>query len=290
MSKGRIAHNCICCDGINLNKSSAVLMPFVAKRVFDHEPVMITQEWGMRDLQIGMAYSLCNSIQCADCGVLFLDLRFSDAEMANLYANYRDDEYTRLRAYYEPGYKEMSDYLFSQRSDYILKIEEYLELFVPSTPSVLDWGGDTGINTPLRDRARLIHIYDISNKSTVTGTQSVDLATVKQLKYDLIVCSQVLEHVSYPQDLICDIVSVMDSDTLLYLEVPHEELMQSSPRSKDLYNLKRHWHEHINFFSEDSIRLLVKHCGLTLKGLKYINISYGLKKTGCVISILCQRS
>jgi hypothetical protein len=285
MNRERIAKSCICCGGTHLKKAPAVLMPFVAKRVFDHEPIMIAPEWGMRDLKSGMAYTLCNSIQCASCGVLFLDLRFSDVEMASLYANYRDEEYTHLRDHYEPGYREICKF-YSVRADYIAKIEEFLTPLVPSAPALLDWGGDTGINTPLKEQASFVHIYDISNKPSLKGTLAVDLETARQSSYDLITCSQVLEHVPYPQDVINQIISVMDAHTLLYLEVPYEELMRTEPGLTELHRIKRHWHEHINFFSEESVRSLVKGAGLTLVEQRFINISLGWRDA-CVISVLC---
>ena len=261
-------------------------MPFVAKRVFDHEPVAITPAWGMRDLKLGMAYSLCNSIQCSNCGVLFLDMRFSDTEMASLYRGYRDEEYTRLREHFEPGYREINEY-YSGRAPYITKIEDLLRPFVPPAPALLDWGGDTGINTPLIAEASLVHIYDISNKPTVEGAQAIDLATARRHRYDLITCSQVLEHVPYPDDIIREVVSVMSVDTLFYVEVPYEQLMQGQSGSKNLYLAKRHWHEHINFFSEESLLALVKRSGLKMVDLRAINISLGWRDA-CVIGVLCR--
>src|SRR5437016_2710182 len=91
-SNERIASRCICCDGDQLAKSPAILMPFIAKRVFGWEPVEIMDDWGLRDIKSGMAYPLCNSVQCASCGVLFLDIRFSDSEMATLYSGYRGEQ------------------------------------------------------------------------------------------------------------------------------------------------------------------------------------------------------
>jgi len=54
-------------------------------------------------------------------------------------------------------------------------------------PRVLDWGGDTGVNTPFRSRAMQHDVYDISNRPMVEGARSVDLDTVKASVYDLIV-------------------------------------------------------------------------------------------------------
>ena len=221
-------------------------MPFIAKRVFDHEPLLITPELGLRDLQSGIAYSVCNSMQCQSCGALFLDIRFSNMEMASLYAGYRNEEYTRLRDHYEPGYSKVSE-SYSERHRYIAEIEKFLTPHLPDTPMILDWGGDTGINTPLIHSARTVHIYDISNKPTLEGIHAVSLKAARREKYDLIVRSQVLEHVPYPQDILSEIVTVMGDDTLLYVEVPYEELMRTNAGSRDIHYAKHHWHEHINF-------------------------------------------
>lgn len=288
MNRERIAADCICCGGSDLNRSSAVLMPFVAKRVFGHEPVEITAEWGLRDLQPGMAYSLCNSLQCTGCGALFLDLRFSDRELAALYAGYRDEEYTRLREHFEPGYRELSAF-FGERSGYIARIEEFLRPLVAPHPALLDWGGDTGINTPLRLSARSVHIYDISDQPCIAGTQAVDLATLRQSSYDLIICSQVLEHIPYPLELLTEIASVMGQGSLLYLEVPYEGLMQTEPDSRELHRSKRHWHEHVNFFSEAALRSLVQRAGLSPVQLETIDISLDWRNS-CVFSLLCRLS
>ena len=118
-----VARHCICCESARLDRSPAVLMPFVAKRVFGHEPVEITADWGLRDLKAGMAYTLCNSLQCADCGVLFLDYRFGDEQMAALYGGYRDQTYTRERDHYEPGYASMAAQDFAQRHAYVADVE-----------------------------------------------------------------------------------------------------------------------------------------------------------------------
>jgi len=286
MTKERIATQCICCGGKDLIKSPAILMPFVAKRVFDHEPVMIAEEWGMRDLHLGMAYSVCNTLKCIVCGVLFLDIRFSDIEMSALYTGYRNEEYTRLRNFYEPGYNRTNEY-FSIRSEYISQIETFLSPFVPAEPFILDWGGDDGINTPLKDVAHSVHIYDISNKPVMAGMLAVDLATVRRSKYDLIVCSQVFEHIPYPKDMLTEIVSVMNQETLFFLEVPYEALMRTHARSKDIHTLKRHWHEHINFFSEESLLIMLEQAGLKVLEMKVTPITHELRDCS-VISILCR--
>ena len=81
----RLAKRCVACDGDRLEHVPAVLMPFVADRIFGWRPTEISPEWGLRDIPAGMASSVCKTMMCEDCGMLFLDMRFDDEEMAALY-------------------------------------------------------------------------------------------------------------------------------------------------------------------------------------------------------------
>lgn len=288
MAKDRIARQCICCTSPELDRSPAVLMPFVAQRVFGHEPVQITEEWGLRDLQLGMAYTLCASLQCQQCGALFLDYRFSDAEMMSLYQGYRDERYNRERQRFEPGYASTVEH-YEGRASYIADVERWLEPRLPANPAVLDWGGDSGINTPLLGRSRLTHVYDISTVAPLPGVKAVDLETIKLHHYDLITCSQVLEHVPYPLDLLAQIAESLHADTLLYLEVPYEALIRNNPGSKQLASLKRHWHEHINFYTEQSLRELVSQAGLQVQEFMHLDVDLGWRN-GTLLGLLAKRA
>ncbi|HDS1800368.1 TPA: class I SAM-dependent methyltransferase [Pseudomonas putida] len=282
-----IARHCICCGGDQLQRSPAVLMPFVALRVFGHEPVEITADWGLRDLRQGMAYTLCNSLQCQECGALFLDYRFTDEQMAALYHNYRDDLYNNQRIRFEPGYVNVVQH-YHQRAAYLDAVEEWLAPRLPAAPAVLDWGGDSGINSPFRERNRLLHIHDISGVELVSGAERVDLQRIGQTCYDLVTCSQVLEHVSYPQELVERMLPAVGPGTLLYLEVPHEALVREHPGSLELVPLKRHWHEHVNFFTEAAMRRLLERLGLEVVDVLRLPVDLGWTR-GEVLGVLARR-
>jgi len=263
-------------------------MPFVAQRAFGWEPVEITEEWGLRDIKSGMAYPLCNSVQCADCGVLFLDIRFTDSEMASIYSGYREEEYVELRERFEPGYRARNRVIL-EGHDYTWKIEDFLSAHLPRAPKVLDWGGDTGLNTPFKSRCSQLHIYDISAKPVVDGASRVNLDTVQSTRYDLIVISNVLEHLPFPSDTLSEIRLAMSADTVLYVEVPHEELMIINPGSKNLAEKKKHWHEHVNFFTRESLEFLLLGCGLKTIDIKTMDVSSG-GRAGHVYCLTCKRT
>lgn len=283
-----IADRCICCGGEALHKSPAVLMPFVAKRVFDWEPVEITSDWGMQTLSLGMAYPLCNSLQCQACGMLFLDMRFDDAEMGRLYGGYRGAEYTALRERFEPGYAARNG-LLMERAAYLPQVEALIAPHLTGPPHVLDWGGDTGLNTPFRDSAASLSVYDISGLVMAEGVTAVGRDGLADAAFDLVVCSNVLEHVSAPADLLAEITAVLKPETLFYLEVPLEAYVAANANAPNLAAGKKHWHEHINFFTETALRALVERCGLAVVRFEVIETPiYG--RLGRQFCLLCRRA
>lgn len=257
----RVATRCICCGSEDLAGSPAILMPFVADRALGWAPVVIDDSWGLKTIRNGNAYSICKTLRCRECEHLFCDIRFTDDEMNALYAGYREEDYTSLRDHYEPGYRARNEGLVETIS-YKTDIEAFLTPYVRDPLTILDWGGDTGLNTPFEERRASLDIFDISGKSAVSGARAVTAEQAAEAQYSLIVCGQVLEHIPYPSDVLSAIRTVMDQDTILYIEVPFEEIMRSEAQDRE--KMKRHWHEHINFYSRSSLIALLDCCGFSV--------------------------
>lgn len=280
-----LADACICCGANNLASSPAVLMPFVASRALGQEPLEITADWGLRDLQPGMAYTLCHSLQCRACGVLFLDLRFTPTQMAALYEGYRGPAYTQQRDRFEPGYAVAAAQDYTRRHAYIAEVEDWLAPHLPPQPLILDWGGGDGRNTPFLGRAR-VRVHDISGTALLQGAERADAQS--RQGNDLLVCMQVLEHVADPLAVLQGLLPLMGPQTLLYLEVPHEALVRQHPHGTDLTPHKRHWHEHINFFTEQCLRQLAARVGLRVVDTLRLPIDNGARQ-GEVLGLLLVR-
>jgi SAM-dependent methyltransferase len=242
-------------------------MPFIAYRIFGWTPVEITPEWGLRSLKAGMAYPLCTSLQCQACGLLFLDIRFSDAEMAALYAGYRGSDYTAQREGFEPGYAAINAAILANIPD-TAPAEAFLAAHVKPSPRVLDWGGDTGDNTPFRATAAAVDIFDISDQPVAAGARRVSRAQLETAHYDLVVLSHVLEHVPEPEVVVREAAAALDSNATLYIEVPYEALIAAAPNAHDLAPRKKYWHEHVNFFTETAMRALFAQCELQIVALE----------------------
>jgi hypothetical protein len=249
-------------------------MPFVANRVFGWEPVEITKDWGMRDIRCGMAYPLCNTLRCGSCGLVLLDIRFDEVEMSALYRGYRGSEYVAQRAKYEPDYRARNDALSLGASN-IAQVEELLRPFAGSIARVLDWGGGTGQNTPFRREALVHHVFDISDSPLVDGAVRVDSDVAATEDYDLVVLSHVLEHLPYPRDTVAQVALTMGIDTLLWVSVPFEGIMRQSADSSSAYLQKHHWHEHVNFFTQDALSRLLASAGLLVVADRVLEVVVG---------------
>lgn len=282
----QLADTCICCGASDLASSPAVLMPFVASRALGQEPLEISASWGMRDLKPGMAYTLCHSLQCRACECLFLNYRFTPEQMASLYAGYRGPAYTHQRDTFEPGYAASAARTFSARQPYIANVEAWLAPFLTGRPRILDWGGGDGSNTPFLGQGHVC-IHDISGAALVHGAERAD--THEPANYDLLVCMQVLEHVTEPLAVLHEMLPLMSPRTLMYVEVPHEALMRQHPPGTDLTPHKRHWHEHINFFTETALRQLTARAGLQVKDTLRLPVG-NEANPGEVLGLLLQKA
>lgn len=222
---------CLCCGHAGLISTPATLAPFVAERT-------------------GVDQA-CHTLTCAYCGFSFLDIRFTDAQMFALYHDYRGPEYVEQRERHEHGYKARNDEL-SKPCSWKPKIETFLGQYATLPVKMLDWGGDTGINSPFEGN-RELHIYDIGNKPVIDGALKI---TEPRGYYDLIVCASVLEHLPDPAEVVSQISHI--EHALIYFDVPVEN------RKRD------RWHEHINVFNLYCLAILFKRCGVQVIDYQYL--------------------
>jgi hypothetical protein len=73
------------------------------------------------------------------------------------------------------------------------------------------------------------------------------------------------------------------------LEVPLEAIFQEQKTSLPRGRKKKHWHEHINFFSQKSLVKLVQSCGLEVLAEDTLPVSLGWRKS-TVQMLICKLS
>ena len=256
---------CVICDGQIRRLKRALVAPFLAKRMWDRMPFCV-------DL-----------VRCDACGFTFYNPRLDDADLRRLYANYRSDEYQSMRHASEPWYtKNFNSDLASASSyqDRRARLAPILRQVVGqrTISRILDYGGDRGdLVVGLFGDAQPF-VYDISGISAAPGvTSTINPAACNA---DLIVNSNVLEHVGFPRALVSEIFRASPEGGLVFLEVPCEfptglkriarriaqigimvlmrpTLARFVVRPAGLYMMQ----EHINYFTEHSLSQLVRSCG-----------------------------
>lgn len=81
----------------------------------------------------------------------------------------------------------------------------------------------------------------------------------------------------------------MRPETILYVEVPHEEVMRLSDDPAQRQERKRHWHEHINFFTPSALNAVFGDVGLSIIERKSHPVT-AAGKDSHVFSIVARRS
>ena len=175
---------CVICDGPIRHVKRALVAPFLAKRIWNRKPFCL------------------NLVKCEACGFMFYNPRLDDDELQRAYGGYRSKEYREMRHKSEPWYTEKfnaelaSDAHYASRRAKLAPIfQQHLQEY--KIKRVLDYGGDRGdLMLGLFGNAELL-VYDISGATPAPGVHATSDPTT--CSADLIINSNVLEHVGAPQ-------------------------------------------------------------------------------------------
>lgn len=170
--------------------------------------------------------------------------------MGRMYKDYWGDEYKKARILIEPSYASLANKIDEEDVELRKKaLEGFLSRFYLNIQSALDYGGN-GDAIPFPCAAYTPY----SGKPHPTKL------------YDIIFCCHVLEHVSYPAEVLEKIKSLRSFSSHIYLEVPLE-----IDENKTDFN-GQFFHEHINFFTKRSLEKLAENAGLIPSIIEYFPI------------------
>jgi hypothetical protein len=257
--------SCVICEAPIRRLKRALVAPFVAERTWKRKPFCV-------DL-----------VGCDSCGFMFYNPRLEDEDLANLYRGYRSDEFQRMRFQTEPWYTSSFNHDIASPESYEVRrtlLAPILKKSLGDRPirRILEYGGDRGdLAAGLIDGAEAFS-YDISGTEVAPGvTAAPDPASCRA---DLILNSNVLEHVGFPRLLVRDILNAAPSGGLVFLEVPAElpfgayrlsrriaqiGIMAATRPRTARYVLRPAalymMHMHINYFSKRSLKTLMQKCG-----------------------------
>ena len=261
----KLINNCVCCGSKRLERGLGYFQPFISHKVMDYPAEQI-------NVNGGAFYPLLftNSLRCVDCSFVFSQVRFDDEEMAKIYTDYRGPEYTDTRSLFEPGYAQLNKNLGKHPQEVqsraaALASFVHPEVDITKVSSVLDYGGDEGQHIPSYFSQDKKYVYEVSGVDAVEGVTKVNDASNGYV--DFIICSNVLEHLPYPAKALDKISNWMHKDTILFIDVPDEMTGNGEhPLS---------FHEHINYFTEPSIKALMQKNGFEVLKVKTVELDFG---------------
>lgn len=278
---------CIACGSRQLSYCRAYAAPFLLERIgaspSARQPVQL--------------------VRCQRCSMVFFNPRLNEREMSLLYRDYRGVQYQRMRQRHEPNYtREFNKGIGSHAKELANRKGNTAEIIrrhaqAEDVRSILDFGGDRGQFIPedLAPNGKVV--FDISGCESLPGITTVPtLEHLQGRKFDLIMCSHVLEHVSKPLDVLETLRTFGHRDTLYYFEVPLESPFDVADAPWSLrttaWNLlfripfalrlvqdvlrrgRFYMHEHVNLFSINSLQQMLSN-----------NSFIVLEARGCMLDI-----
>lgn len=172
------------------------------------------------------APALTRIMFCANCGFRFFDRGLSKSEAERYYRGYRSDDYCAARNRFEPFYtarvhRELALWLASPH-----RRQAVADVLVHHSGngkfgSILDYGGGDGTLIADLDAGERA-VFDPSGAQPVAGVSRIAEEACSGRQWDLIVCAQVLEHLTDPRHAVEKLGAMLAPDGRLYLEVPDE--------------------------------------------------------------------
>lgn len=231
----------------------------------------------------------------------FFDIRPDGAEMSRLYSEYRGERYCRIRSEFEPRYRDINGLLGTSAAEVSARQQHFVQALSgagwkqPSNLRCLDFGGDRGQQFPPSFRDARLAVYDVSGTQPEPGVEAISAAQLTGRSFDIVMCNHVLEHVAAPRDTVDHIARLLDRGAYAYFEVPDEAPMGVLPRvsrfvrgvvgdriADRLAGVRGglgvrlpQLHEHINLFSETTLRTLIGRAGLEVVCSDSATLDYG---------------
>ena len=289
-------NKCFICNSNNVENLKSSVSDFLKMRMYEGKNVPT------------------NVIHCNDCDFTYYTLRPNEEEIKRLYNNYRNSTYQKERQCFESWYTPIINEMIgngtveieSRRKNSEEIFAKYINIDMIST--VLDYGGDRGQHIPPILNGKKRYVYEISGVRTVPGVYNLTNIADKQNYFDVVLCCNVLEHVVNPAQILTDISNVMKRKGYLYIEVPFDNPLFSSKLDSVhfLFNKYFSWkdiikqffkmlrvkgfkpmHEHINFFSQKSLEILLKNNSFDILHNQIYKLNFGWTRPK-IISVLAR--
>lgn len=186
-------------------------------------------------------------VGCRQCGLMIYLPRPTDAEISEKYA-------------FVNGMGDATPSKGEHPERTALRARRVFNILKPHAPraarKVLDYGGGDGrLLKQFVDKGFDCGLLDYSNRPiagvTRLGSTEADLAP--DARFDVIVCSHVVEHLGSPRECLARLSNVLAYDGVIYVEVPYEVFNQLPANAEPV--------THVNFFTPASLARLLTEAG-----------------------------
>ena len=260
--------SCPGCGGEISHCKKGLVSPFLAQRIWARPPFHV------------------HLMKCETCDLMFFNPRLEPQEEARHYSAYRDPEYQAMRQSFEPWYTPRFNANITNPEFLQLRKSKVAEILTPHlanghAPTILDFGGAHGELVQGLIAGARPYVYEVSGVEPFNGVGvCADLTACRSHAFDLIISSNVLEHVGDPQALVQEMRQVAEPGTMLWVEVPFESpigprlmmrrfvqeaiLCLSRPKvalSQARPGMLYLMHEHVNFFNLRALEYLLTSTG-----------------------------
>jgi 2-polyprenyl-3-methyl-5-hydroxy-6-metoxy-1,4-benzoquinol methylase len=207
--------------------------------------------------------------KCASCNFVFAKSIPTDQELESYYSN----EY-ELTAFFSP--------ITAKRYNEILDSFEHLK----QTNNLLDIGVGNGFFAEIAlQRGWNVYGTELTDETLIIATQKgVKMAKGKlehldfdANSFDVVVCIEVIEHVSFPKSFVAEIHALLRKGGVVYLTTPNFNSI-SRRRLKSHYDVIN-YPNHLSYFTTKTISKLLTSSGFVKQSIQTTGISRTRRKT-----------
>jgi 2-polyprenyl-3-methyl-5-hydroxy-6-metoxy-1,4-benzoquinol methylase len=208
-------------------------------------------------------------VKCNGCNFSYQKYVLNEKRLNDLYNKWIDPKLAQ--EWNEDGDK------ISAKNSYIFILnfaKNYLKK-EPAKIKVLDFGAGFGNALILAKEMGFdsyAYEYSVERIKFLEGKGIKTIDDKNEMLFDFVIVNQVLEHITYPDEILKIIISKLDKNGLAYLDVPN--CPQLEKKLLDVNNIKEpndfqqalekasvSAFQHLNFFTNHSLKLLFRKCG-----------------------------
>jgi hypothetical protein len=237
--------------------------------VFDSQPAQFG-EYFRQELGYPAGYP-AQSWLCPHCQHVFSTPIIDNTNLANYYKDYLGSSYIEKRIAAEPNFKEQYSQYIDRDSEYT---KQRLEIYRKNLKDmdkdgkfVVDFGGGDGFYSNTVFKNSSIEIFDVD-----AGYSEEMLARALE-RADILFSAHVFEHIQNPYEVLSKLTKYMKTGSLVYIEVPYDfsgSVVADFNKCRLYNNITGliynnplvQFHEHLEHFSEYSIKKLLLRCSV----------------------------